>query len=96
MLCYSIQKNLPQKSILLEAFSKKYFSNNENIVDALKQFFSYTELYEYINEFIDFIPIWTHAILSYFKENTKLIGDENEYLFIKFDNFSNNFKRYQK
>jgi len=92
MLCYSIQKNLPQKSILLEAFSKKYFSNNENIVDALKQFFSYTELYEYINEFIDFIPIWTHAILSYFKENTKLIGDENEYLFSKFDKIEFNYK----
>ena len=92
MLCYSIQKNLPQKSILFEAYNKKRFSNKENIVDVLKQFFSYTELYEYSNEFIDFIPIWTYVILSYFKENTNQIGDENENIFCKFDKMEFNYK----
>ena len=88
MLSYSIHKNLPQKSYLFDFYIKKYYSNKENIIDILKQIFTYNVIYEYSNDFIDFIPIFTFVILSCFKENPQPYQNENEknfYYFKKID-----------
>jgi hypothetical protein len=91
MLCYSIQKNLPQRSYLFDMFIKRYHSNNKTIIDVLKNIFKYNKFYESNNEYIDNISLWTYLILSYFNDDIEEITDNNNnnYYFKKL-NFNNN------